>query len=72
MSRGGGGPNAPRGRGRGGPPGGPGGPGGAMGSGGQGEKPKREAILDMTKYVGERIRVKFTGGREGESSLCCT
>lgn len=30
------------------------------------DKPKREAILDLSKYVNERIRVKFTGGREGE------
>ncbi len=29
------------------------------------DKPKREAILDLSKYVDERIRVKFTGGREG-------
>ncbi|KAF9265155.1 U6 snRNA-associated Sm-like protein LSm7 [Marasmius fiardii PR-910] len=29
-----------------------------------GEKPKREAILDLSKYVNEKIRVKFTGGRE--------
>lgn len=29
------------------------------------DKPKREAILDLAKYVNERIRVKFTGGREG-------
>lgn len=29
------------------------------------DKPKREAILDLSKYVNERIRVKFTGGREG-------
>lgn len=29
------------------------------------EKPKREAILDLSKYVNEKIRVKFTGGREG-------
>jgi U6 snRNA-associated Sm-like protein LSm7 len=28
-------------------------------------KSKREAILDLSKYVNERIRVKFTGGREG-------
>ncbi|KIM41757.1 hypothetical protein M413DRAFT_71169, partial [Hebeloma cylindrosporum] len=28
------------------------------------EKPRREAILDLSKYVDERIRVKFTGGRE--------
>ncbi|KAI0727762.1 U6 snRNA-associated Sm-like protein LSm7 [Fomitopsis betulina] len=28
------------------------------------DKPKREAILDLAKYTNERIRVKFTGGRE--------
>ncbi|KAF8658434.1 hypothetical protein AX16_001985 [Volvariella volvacea WC 439] len=28
------------------------------------EKPRRESILDLSKYVNERIRVKFTGGRE--------
>jgi U6 snRNA-associated Sm-like protein LSm7 len=28
------------------------------------DKPKREAILDLSKYINERIRVKFTGGRE--------
>ncbi|KAJ7349500.1 hypothetical protein B0H14DRAFT_2487973 [Mycena olivaceomarginata] len=28
------------------------------------DEPKREAILDLSKYVNERIRVKFTGGRE--------
>ncbi|OCH91333.1 U6 snRNA-associated Sm-like protein LSm7 [Obba rivulosa] len=28
------------------------------------DKPKREAILDLAKYANERIRVKFTGGRE--------
>lgn len=31
------------------------------------ERKKREAILDLSKYVNERIRVKFTGGREGKS-----
>ncbi|KAF5391963.1 hypothetical protein D9757_003285 [Collybiopsis confluens] len=31
---------------------------------GSADKPKREAILDLSKYVNERIRVKFTGGRE--------
>lgn len=31
-------------------------------------KGKREAILDLSKYVNERIRVKFTGGREGKQS----
>jgi hypothetical protein len=33
------------------------------------DKPKREAILDLSKYTNERIRVKFTGGREGQSSM---
>lgn len=33
------------------------------------DKPKREAILDLSKYVNERIRVKFTGGREGALSF---
>jgi len=28
------------------------------------DKPRREAILDLSKYGNERIRVKFTGGRE--------
>ncbi|KAJ7226346.1 U6 snRNA-associated Sm-like protein LSm7 [Mycena rebaudengoi] len=53
-------------------PRGAGGPGGFRGGrhgGPQGslptmDKPKREAILDLSKYVNERIRVKFTGGRE--------
>ncbi|KAF8638421.1 hypothetical protein AX17_002228 [Amanita inopinata Kibby_2008] len=34
------------------------------GGGGGGDKPKRESILDLSKYVNEKIRVKFTGGRE--------
>jgi small nuclear ribonucleoprotein (snRNP)-like protein len=36
------------------------------------DKPKREAILDLSKYVNERIRVKFTGGREGTARLLCS
>jgi hypothetical protein len=39
------------------------------------DRPKRQAILDLAKYVDHRVRVKFTGGREGASSrrrsLCC-
>lgn len=50
SSRGRGGPSARGGRG-----------GGAAGA----DKPKREAILDLGKYVDQKIRVKFTGGREG-------
>ncbi|KAF5352933.1 hypothetical protein D9758_007878 [Tetrapyrgos nigripes] len=57
-------------RGRGSARGGRGGP--SIGSRGRGghmsqpstDKPKREAILDLSKYSNERIRVKFTGGRE--------
>ncbi|MCO5596220.1 hypothetical protein L7F22_050280 [Adiantum nelumboides] len=28
------------------------------------ERPKKEAILDLSKHVDKRVRVKFTGGRE--------
>lgn len=53
-----------RGRGRGGGRG-----GAAGGRGGKSDdRPRREAILDLSKYVDKKIRVKFTGGREGESS----
>lgn len=61
-----------RGRGRGGgASGGRGGGAGTAGRGGAGgnkgeDKPRREAILDLSKYVDKRVRVKFTGGREGE------
>ncbi|KAI0696157.1 hypothetical protein BC835DRAFT_885563 [Cytidiella melzeri] len=58
-------------RGRGASRGARGGPGASRGGapGGRGsqptmDKPKREAILDLSKYNNERIRVKFTGGRE--------
>jgi len=34
-----------------------GGPGGA-------DKPKKEPILDLSKYIEKQIRVKFNGGRE--------
>ena len=33
------------------------------------DKPKREAILDLSRYMNEKIRVKFTGGREGAHAL---
>ena len=50
-----------------------GGGGGASSRGGrdggtatqQHEKPKRENILDLTKYMDKEITVKFNGGREG-------
>ncbi|KAG6911090.1 hypothetical protein DXG01_004605 [Tephrocybe rancida] len=43
--------------------------GGPQGSQPTMDKPKREAILDLSKYVNERIRVKFTGGREVKGIL---
>ncbi|BGP27498.1 U6 snRNP-associated protein Lsm7 [Rhodotorula toruloides] len=56
-----------RGRGRGGRGGA--GRGGSTGRGGGEDRPRREAILDLAKYVDERIRVKFTGGREVTGTL---
>ncbi|KAF8583417.1 U6 snRNA-associated Sm-like protein LSm7 [Ramaria rubella] len=55
-----------RGAGRGGPRGGFRGSGKVHGGPAQPtlDKPRREAILDLSKYVNEKIRVKFTGGRE--------
>lgn len=46
--------------------------GGSSGGGTQaqlqaGERPKKENILDLGKYMDKRITVKFSGGREGES-----
>ncbi|KAF8901569.1 hypothetical protein CPB85DRAFT_126191 [Mucidula mucida] len=46
-----------------------GGRGTPISSGAALDKPKREAILDLSKYVNERIRVKFTGGREVTGTL---
>jgi hypothetical protein len=57
-----------RGGGRGGDRGGRGGgrPGAqAGGAGGQTERPKKENILDLSKYMDKQITVKFSGGREG-------
>ncbi|KAK4052276.1 U6 snRNP-associated protein Lsm7 [Microbotryomycetes sp. JL221] len=64
--------NSERGRGRGGAGGAGGRGGGGAGRGGsnaQGDRPKREAILDMAKYLDQQIRVKFTGGREVTGKL---
>jgi small nuclear ribonucleoprotein (snRNP)-like protein len=46
-----------------------GGRGGAQagGAAGQTERPKKENILDLNKYMDKRITVKFSGGREGKS-----
>ncbi|KIV95904.1 hypothetical protein PV10_03505 [Exophiala mesophila] len=62
-----------RGGGGGGHGGNRGGRGGGRGGGGSGgaqqgnqahEKPKKENILDLTKYIDKQINVKFNGGRE--------
>ncbi|OAL04866.1 U6 snRNA-associated Sm-like protein LSm7 [Phaeosphaeriaceae sp. SRC1lsM3a] len=56
-----------RGGGRGGDRGGRGGGrGGAQGGGaaGQTERPKKENILDLSKYMDKQLTVKFSGGRE--------
>ncbi|EEP82193.1 conserved hypothetical protein [Uncinocarpus reesii 1704] len=65
-----------RGGGRGGGRGGRGGQrGGGAGSGGAGsqqqqqEKPKKENILDLTKYMDKEVHVKFSGGREVTGTL---
>ena len=48
-----------------------GGRGGGRGGGGAGgaqqerERPKKENILDLGKYMDKQITVKFNGGREG-------
>ena len=62
-----------RGAGHGGNRGGRGGAGRGGGGGSQQtnqpqEKPKKENILDLTKYVDKQINVKFNGGRESKSS----
>jgi U6 snRNA-associated Sm-like protein LSm7 len=50
-----------------------GGRGGGRGGGGAGgvqqerERPKKENILDLGKYMDKQITVKFNGGREGMS-----
>ncbi|KAI9660563.1 MAG: Sm-like protein lsm7 [Bathelium mastoideum] len=66
-----GGARGDRGGGRGGRGGGGGGgAGGAAGAGGApSEKPKKENILNLEKYLDKQITVKFNGGREGYDQL---
>ncbi|KAI9316261.1 hypothetical protein BX666DRAFT_1948940 [Dichotomocladium elegans] len=52
-----------RGRGRGGSGGGRGG-GHRSGGHQQQDKPKKESILDLSKYMEKKVRVRFNGGRE--------
>ncbi|KAJ0295443.1 U6 snRNP-associated protein Lsm7 [Colletotrichum fioriniae] len=68
--RGGGGGNYRGGRGGGRGGGGGGGDrGGGQGSGGDRERPKKENILDLSKYMDKQITVKFNGGREVTGTL---
>jgi len=41
--------------------------GGGAGAGQATERPKRENILDLSKYQDKEVMVKFSGGREGVS-----
>jgi U6 snRNA-associated Sm-like protein LSm7 len=43
--------------------------GGGGGGGGAQEKPKKENILDLGKYMDKEVQVKFNGGREGEQKF---
>jgi U6 snRNA-associated Sm-like protein LSm7 len=59
-----------RGGGRGGGPGGHGHrEGGGHNQSGERERPKKENILDLGKYMDKQITVKFNGGREGMFAL---
>lgn len=46
-----------------------GGRGGRTNDQGERERPKKENILDLNKYMDKEITVKFSGGREGERSI---
>ncbi|PWN46494.1 U6 snRNA-associated Sm-like protein LSm7 [Violaceomyces palustris] len=59
-----GGANQRGGGGRGGRGGGRGGGGPSTSNPSGAERPKKEAILDLAKYVDKKVRVKFAGGRE--------
>jgi len=67
--RGGGGHHRGGRGGRGGGRGGHGGDSAGAGAGAGGsherERPKKENILDLSKYMDKKINVKFNGGREG-------
>lgn len=69
RGRGGGGGGGGRGRGAGERGRGGGGRGGAGGHTQSAEKPKKENILDLAKYMDKEIIVKFNGGREIQGTL---
>ncbi|WQF89613.1 Putative sm-like protein Lsm7/SmG [Colletotrichum destructivum] len=56
-------------RGRGGGRGGGGDRGAPQGASGDRERPKKENILDLSKYMDKQITVKFNGGREVTGTL---
>jgi len=58
------GPRAPRGGGRGGGPGRGGSHHGSAGPGSSAEKPKKENIIDLNRFMDKELKVKFNGGRE--------
>ena len=43
----------------------------SQGGGQSGERPKKENILDLNRFMDKQMRVKFNGGREGLFSLIC-
>lgn len=57
-----------RGRGGGGDRGGRGGGRGGAAGGGGGERPSKQPILDLEKYMNQELLIKFTGGRQGRST----
>lgn len=65
----GGGYRGGRGGGRGGQGGSERGGHGSGGAGGDRERPKKENILDLAKYMDKEITVKFNGGREVTGTL---
>ena len=38
----------------------------------QQERPKKENILDLSKYMDKEVKVKFSGGREGMWIAMCS
>ena len=53
---------------RGGRGGGRGGRGGGA-AGEQKERPKKENIIDLNRFMDKQLKIKFNGGREGVSSM---
>ncbi|VEL10932.1 unnamed protein product, partial [Protopolystoma xenopodis] len=43
--------------------------GAATGTAATGERRRKESIIDLTRYIDKRVRVKFSGGREASGTL---